>query len=83
MRRALKKVVKMLRDGYALTPATAKTAEELGFKSKSMFQLRLRRDYKPAALNLLITSDIIQTTEDGRIFLSEENYSKSRLAQQR
>jgi hypothetical protein len=79
MRRAMKKVIKMLRDGQALSSETARTTEQLGFKQRQMLQFKLWRDYTPAALQMLITANIIQSTDDGRLFLSEENLSKSPL----
>jgi hypothetical protein len=80
MRRAIKNVIKMLRDADALSLGTARTTEELGFK-KSIFQLKLWRDYKPAAIQLLMTANIILYTEDGKLYLSEENLAKTKLGQ--
>ncbi len=82
MRRAVKAVLKMFRDGQALSAETAKSMEDLGFKGRSFLQLRAFRDYKPAALQLLMRNDIIQATEDGRLFLSEETLAKTNLGQQ-
>jgi hypothetical protein len=83
MRRAIMKVIRILREGDALTPETARTAEELGIKRNLLLQLKIWRDFKPAALNLLITANVVLMTEDGRIFLSEENLSRTRFGQQR
>jgi hypothetical protein len=82
MRRAIKKVIKMLRDGQALSSETARTTEQLGFKQRQMLQFKLWRDYTPAALQILMTANIIQSTEDGRLFLSEDNLSKTPLGKQ-
>ncbi len=81
MRRAIKAVIKMFRQGEALTPETAKTSEELGFKRKSFLQFKALRDYKPSAMNILMRADIIQTTEDGRLFLSEDRLMQTNLEQ--
>lgn len=78
MRRAIKQVINLLRRGDALTPQSAKLADELGIK-RQMFQFRLLRDFKPQALNLLVNANIVMTTEDGRIYLSEEALSKTKL----
>ncbi|MBN1189171.1 MAG: hypothetical protein JXA46_05405 [Dehalococcoidales bacterium] len=82
MRRAIKAVLKLMRDGQAFSPETAKTSDELGFRKSSMLNFKLWRDYRPQALQLLMTANIIQTTEDGRIFLSEENLARTRLEKQ-
>jgi hypothetical protein len=79
MRRAVKAVIKMFRLGQALSPETARTAEELGFKRKSILQFKAFRDYKPSAMNVLIRADVIQTTEDGRVFLSEDRLMQTNL----
>ena len=82
MRRAVKAVLRMFRSDQALSAETARTLEELGFKNRSFLQFRAFRDYKPAALQLLMKNNIIQSTEDGRVFLSEEALSKTNLGQQ-
>jgi hypothetical protein len=82
MRRAIKHIIRMLKSADALSLQTARTSEELGFKKTSMFQFKLWRDYKPAALQLLLTGNIVLMTDDGKLYLSEENLSKSKLAQQ-
>jgi len=81
MRRAVKAVIKMFRQGQALSPETARTAEELGFKRKSLLQFKAFRDYKPSAMNVLMRADIIQTTEDGRVFLSEDRLMQTNVEQ--
>jgi hypothetical protein len=83
MRRALKAVVKRFRDNDALTPATARTVEELGLARRGMFQFKALRDYKPAALDVLMRNNVIQVTEDNRIFLSEEELAKINFGQKR
>jgi hypothetical protein len=81
MRRAIKRVIKILRDAGAVSLDSAQTVEQLGLK-KSMFQFKLWRDYKPAALQLLLTANVVIATEDGKLFLSEDNLSKTKLGQQ-
>ena len=78
-KRALKQVIEMFRAGRALTPQSAKTEAELGFRRKGIFEIRGLRDYKPSAMQLLIRHEIIQTTEDGRLFLSKENLAKTNI----
>jgi hypothetical protein len=81
MRRAIKNLIKVLKEGGALSLDTAKSIEELGMK-KSLFNFKLWRDYRPAAMQLLITADIVRATDDGKLYLSEENLAKSKLGQQ-
>jgi hypothetical protein len=38
------------------------------------------RDYKPQALQLLIKENIIQVTEGGRLFLSEQTLADCQLS---
>jgi len=83
MRRALKTVIKRFQDNNALTPATAKTVEELGLARRGFFHIQAFRDYKPAALDLLVRYDIVQITEDNKVFLLEENLTKINIGQKR
>jgi hypothetical protein len=82
MRRAIKAVIKMFRDKEAYTPETAKTEEELGFKRRSFIQFKAMRDYKPTALQFLLRSNIVQMTDEGKFYISEEALSQTRLGQQ-
>ena len=81
MRRALKAVIKMFRKGDALSPETAKFAEDLGFKKKSFLQFKALRDYKPTAMNILMRAEVIQTTEDGKVYLSEDRLLQTNVEQ--
>ena len=82
MKRAINTVIKGFRDRQALTPESAVTADELGYKRK-LFQMNGLRDYKPNALQLLMRTNIVQMTEEGKLYLSEEALSQTRLAQKR
>ncbi len=82
MKRALFRVIKMFREAGALDPASARTQEELGFRIRGILEFRGLRDYKPAALQLLIRNDIVRVTEDGRLYLSEERLALTNLARQ-
>jgi hypothetical protein len=75
MRRALKQVVKMFRDGGALSPETAKFAADLGIRQKGILEIRGLRDYKPSALQFLIRQEVVIVTDDGRVYLSEQKLS--------
>ena len=79
-KRAVIQVVKRLRKHQALDIQSAKTVEEVGLQPLSFQERMLRfRDYKPAALQGLIRTGIVQITEDGRVYLSEEKLRNSRL----
>lgn len=81
IKRATKTVIRTFRDNEALTAAKALTAAELGLLPKGFFQFRGLRDYKPAALQYLIRGNIVLTTEDGRLYLSEETLFQSGIEQ--
>jgi hypothetical protein len=72
-RRATKSVIRAFRSHDALTPERAMTLEELGLRSNSIFQFKVIRDYKPAAINFLVQNNIVQITDDGKYFLSEDS----------
>ena len=80
IRRAMRQVIRIFREHNATTNKSAKTADELGIKPKSLMEGMFRgRDYKPSALNLLTNAGIIQDTEDGKLYLSEETLFTSGL----
>jgi len=73
MKRAMREVVRAFREQNATTSRSAKTAGELGLSPRGrMAGMFKGRDYKPHALSLLMRADIVQTTEDGRLYLSED-----------
>ena len=81
--RAIKKVIKIFRYHSAINEKNARTAGELGLTPPTFMQRMSRtRDYKPQALNILIKAEIIKTTDDGRLYLSEDRLATTRLAQQ-
>jgi len=77
--RSAPKVIRIFRQKNAVGAKNAKTIEELGLKPRSVIENMLRRrDYKPRALQLLISADIVQMTEDGKFYLDEESLSMTR-----
>jgi hypothetical protein len=79
LRRAIPSVIRVFRQGKAVGIENAKTVEELGLKPKSMAQAIFRgREYKITALEVLRNANVIQSTEDGKLYLSEENLSNSK-----
>ena len=67
------------RQNNAVGPKNARTLEELGLKPKGILESMGRRDYKPRALQFLISVNIIQMTEEGKFYLSEEDIALSNL----
>ncbi len=71
-RRAVKQVINIFRKNKALSPENARTIDELGLRPLSFRQRLFRaRDYKPRAMNALVQAEVIQYTDDGRLYLSE------------
>ncbi len=80
-KRAVIQVIKRFRHNGALDPESAKTIEELRLNPPTFRERIMRfRDYKPAALQGLIRVGIVQMTEDGRVYLSEEKLRNTKLA---
>jgi hypothetical protein len=79
LRWAIPSVIRMFRQGNAVGIENAKTIEELGLKPKNIAQAILRgRDYKITALQVLRNANVLQSTEDGKLYLSKENLSNSK-----
>ena len=72
MKRALKTVIKMFRDHNATTPETAQFTQDMGMKKQGLFQTRGLRDYRPMAVQFMLKHDILLTTDEGKLYLSEE-----------
>ena len=76
IKRAIRQVIKIFRENNATDQKNAKTADELGLTPPGILERMMRRrDYKPYALDALMRAEIIQQTEDGRLYLSEEKLS--------
>lgn len=80
--RAVKQVINAFRDASALSPSKAMTLEDLGLVKRRLFQFGALRDYRPMALQILVRGNIIQQTEDGRFFLSEEALGRANTRQE-
>jgi hypothetical protein len=75
-------LIKSLREHEATNIATAKTAEELNLRIGSSFgKFNLLRDYSSYSLKMLVDEGVVQVTEDGKLFLSEETLALSRWKQ--
>jgi hypothetical protein len=77
MKRAMKAVIKALRTHQALTLETAKFAADMGIQKRGIINLKALRDYKPNVVQYFIGIEVIQVTEDGKIYLSEEKLLQS------
>ena len=72
-RRAASKVIKIFCRYDALSVKSAKSAEELGLNPPDFFERMFRpRDYKPYALRMLKQQNIVHTTGDGRLYMTQE-----------
>ena len=77
--RAIHSVLQIFRDKGAITNKNAMTIDELGLKPGVFMDRFYRlRDYKPYALQILIGSNVIQMTGDGKLFLSEQELASSK-----
>jgi hypothetical protein len=72
LRRAARQVIRIFREHNATESRNARTIDELGLAPPGMLErIGRRRDYKPHALRALMHMGVIQTTEDGKLYLSE------------
>ena len=79
LRRATSSIIRTLRQRNAVGAQNAKTIDELGLRPKSMTQAIFRgAQYKTTALLVLRNARVIESTEDGKLYLSEENLSNSK-----
>lgn len=74
LRKATHTVISTFRNHNALTESNAKSLQELGLMPKHPFDpfKPALRDYKPQALQTLIFHEIIQITEEQKLYLSEK-----------
>jgi hypothetical protein len=80
LKRAIREVIQIFREHNATDIKKAKAIDELGLTPRGMMEGMFRgRDYKPYALNALMRAEIINRTEDGKLYLSEEKLSASGL----
>jgi hypothetical protein len=79
LRNAISSVLRIFRKNKAIDTRSARTIDELGLRPKSMLQAIFRgKQYKTTALAVLRNTGVIETTEGGRLYLSEDNLSRSR-----
>jgi len=76
-RRAAKQVINIFRRQNATSAETAKTMDALMLRPPTFKERMFRaRDYKPRALDNLIENGIVQSAEDGKLYISEETIRK-------
>ena len=68
--RAVCTVIGVFQSHNAVGVNGAQTLKQLGLDKRQLF--RLLRDYRPYAFQLLAQNSIIQPTQDGKFFLSQE-----------
>lgn len=79
IRRAIPSVIKVFRQNNAVGIKNARTIDELGLKSQNIMDKMWKwRNYKPDALKILINVNIVQMSEDGKLYLSEENLAATK-----
>lgn len=77
--RNIPRVIRIFREHNAIGEKNAKPIEELGLLPKTMFQRMFsRRDYKPQALQFLLRTTVIEMTEDGKLYLNEDNLYRTK-----
>jgi hypothetical protein len=83
LNRAMLQIIRKLRENNAVDAAKAIFAEDAGIKRRGVIAFRALRDYKPMALDILVRTNIIRVTDDGRIYLSEETLAQTKLEQKK
>jgi hypothetical protein len=79
-KKAIRDVVSRFRERGATSPEKAAWEEELGLARRDFLgRMGRPRDYKPQAMRLLGQKNIIRATEEGRLYLSEEELRHSPL----
>jgi len=80
IKRASRQVVQIFRKQNAIAPGTAKSIDDLGLESRGMLESIFKgRNYKQYALDALVKAQIIQLTEDKRLYLSEGHLKATSL----
>jgi hypothetical protein len=78
LRKATRDVVSLFRGRGATSPTNATTLEQLGIVRRSRLERLTRlRDYRPYAVRLLTNTNVVRTTEEGTMYLSEETLEHS------
>jgi hypothetical protein len=80
IRRAVKPVLERFISFGAMNESNARSIDELGLGPKRLVERMVSmRDYKPKALDALLSASIVIPTEDGRLYLSREKLMSTGL----
>ena len=78
-KRAVGQVISIFQKCNAIGIQQAKAVNELGLTPPSLMDRFTRmRDYKQNALSILMKANIVQTTEEGKLFISAEKLAELR-----
>jgi hypothetical protein len=78
VKRAISQVIRIFCQYNALGAQNSKTIEEMGLTPPGLIHRLTRlRDYKPYALQFLQQAGIVQKTEDGRFYMTEEKLNEN------
>jgi hypothetical protein len=81
-KRAMRQVIRILKRTGTMDPENAKSIIDLRLNPPSFKERIMKtRDYKPKALEFLISLHIVLYSEDGKIYLSEKNLLSSKLVE--
>lgn len=81
--KAVKPVIILFLKHGAVSPQSAKSAKELGIGAMNFAQRMVRpRDYRPKALEVLMQTDIVLATDEGKLYLSKEQLAKTPMGQE-
>jgi hypothetical protein len=73
IRRALRQTIAIFKHFRIDSPEKAKTRGELGLNPADfMTRITSLRDYKPQALQILMSEGVVASTEEGKLYLVEE-----------
>ena len=76
-KRAVGQVIAIFQKHNAIGIQQAKTVDELGLTPPNLMDRFTRmRDYKQNALSILLKADIVQTTEEGKLFIFAEKLAE-------
>ena len=76
-KRAVGQVIAIFQKCNAIGIQQAKTVNELGLTPPNLMERFTRmRDYKQNALSVLMKAEIVQTTEEGKLFISDKKLAE-------
>ena len=76
-KRGVGQVIAIFQKHNAIGIQQAKSVDELGLTPPNLMDRFTRmRDYKQNALGILVKADIVQTTEEGKLFISAQRLAE-------